>query len=327
MQTQDLCKYYHVSKGFFRPKLSVIKAVDGVSISVMKGETLGLVGESGCGKTTVARTIIRVTNPTSGRIFLSGKDVSDLDKREIRNLRRQVQIVFQDPYSSLNPRMRIKDIVGEPLTVHLKLKGEDLKQRVASLLEMVGLSSDYLNRYPHQFSGGQRQRIAIARAIATTPELLMLDEPTSALDVSVQAQILALLGKIQRSFGLTYLFISHNLSVVRYMSERIAVMYRGRIVETGRTDDIFEEPLHPYTKALLAAIPMAVKGRKVSVAFEHENPEATEGLIARGCSYRLRCPLAMDMCKDVNPRLVEEDEGHLVSCHLYKDGSQKGPTT
>ncbi len=313
--TVDLKKYYPV-KGLLFTK-GYVKAVDGVTIAVPRGKTLGLVGESGSGKTTLARLVLRLEEPTSGKIYFDGMDVLRLRGGELRRFRRRAQIVFQDPYGSLNPRMTVYELITEPLRVH-GIKVGDPQGYVAKLLERVGLSPAHMFRYPHEFSGGQRQRIAIARALALNPEFLVLDEPTSALDVSVQAQILNLLKDLQRERGLAYLFISHDLGVVRYMSDYIAVMYLGRIVELGPAEEVFEKPLHPYTQALLSAIPVpdpeAARARK-RVRLPGEPPSPLNP--PSGCRFRTRCPLAFERCGE-EPPLEEVEKGHWAACWLRR---------
>lgn len=341
LETRDLKKYYPITGGVFKKEMGQVKAVDGVSLKIEKGECLGLVGESGCGKTTFGKTLLRLFEPTSGHIYFDARDeskariteeqtTSSPDRKEsgrdfrrcdlatlkgarLKSMRKMMQIVFQDPSSSLNPRMLIKDTVGEPLKVHGLARGLELRERVLNLLYQVGLTSDHLFRYPHEFSGGQRQRIAIARALATDPEFIVLDEPTSALDVSVQAQILNLLQDLQEEFGLTYLFITHHLLVVEYISHRIAVMYLGRIVEIARTKELFENPLHPYTRALLSAIPIPdPEVRKERTILKGDVPSPINP--PSGCVFHTRCPLASKECEEIVPDLVSVGRGHYVAC-------------
>jgi len=292
-----------------------VYAVDGVSFDVPQGQTVGLVGESGCGKTTVGRCILRLINPTDGRIFFENEDISEWKGEKLRQLRREMQIVFQDPYASLNPRWTIKDIVGEPLLIHGPAKRQALYQIVLESLMRVGLSEDHMNRFPHEFSGGQRQRICIAKALTLRPKFMVLDEPTSSLDVSVQAQVLNILKDLQAELGLTYLFISHNLSVIRHMSDTIGVMYLGEIVEIGSRSDLFREQLHPYTEALFAAIPIpdpeVTRERKILTG---EVPNPTNP--PKGCRFHPRCEHAKDKCREVRPTLVDVGSGRRVACHI-----------
>jgi len=299
---EDVRMYYPIRGGVFGGRVGEVRAVDGVSLTVRRGETVGLVGESGCGKSTFARAVARLEEPTSGRVLFEGRDVARAGKEELFNLRREVQIIFQDPYSSLNPRMTVGEIVREPLLVHRVGTKQEQVQRVLDLLSTVGLSADAAGRYPHEFSGGQRQRIGIARALSLEPKLVIADEPVSALDISVQSQVLNLMVRLQRERDLTYLFISHDLSVVKHVSDRIAIMYLGRIVETGRTEQVFREPAHPYTRALLAAIPTPdPRRRRAFVPVQGETPSAVAP--PPGCPFHPRCPFAIDACREVVPPL------------------------
>jgi oligopeptide/dipeptide ABC transporter ATP-binding protein len=317
LEVRNLVKYFPIRPGLLRTS-GQVKAVDGISFNINKGETLGLVGESGCGKTTVGRTILRLIEPTSGEIIFEGVDITKLHKKELRKLRCNIQMVFQDPQSSLNPRMTIKNIVGEPLVVNKRARGRELEERVLKLLEIVGLNPDHLNRYPHEFSGGQRQRIGIARALALSPKLIVLDEPTSSLDVSVQAQVLNLLKNLQWKFGLTYLFISHDLSVIKNMSKRIAVMYLGKLVEVGDCDDIFEEPKHPYTQALMSAIlDPDVEKRKERIILKGDVPSPENP--PPGCRFHPRCWRTISKCIKEEPKLIEIKKKRLVACHLAEN--------
>ena len=291
----------------------VVRAVDGVTFEILRGETLGLVGESGCGKSTVGRCVLRLIEPTAGEIEVDGRDVLATSGRSLRELRREMQIIFQDPYASLNPRMRVRDIVGEPLVIHGLKDKEEKRVRVAELLRKVGLDPDYMNRYPHEFSGGQRQRIGIARALALNPKLIIADEPVSALDVSVQAQVVNLLQDLQAEFNLTYLFISHGLAVVEHISTRVAVMYLGRIVEVASAEELYVEPLHPYTQALLSAIPIPDPTRKRKrIILTGDVPTPINP--PSGCRFRTRCPMAIEECARIDPDLREISPGHTVAC-------------
>jgi len=315
VKVESLKKHFPVTGGVMKKTVGYVYAVDGVSFDVPQGQTVGLVGESGCGKTTVGRCILRLINPTDGRIFFENEDISEWKGEKLRQLRREMQIVFQDPYASLNPRWTIKDIVGEPLLIHGPAKRQALYQIVLESLMRVGLSEDHMNRFPHEFSGGQRQRICIAKALTLRPKFMVLDEPTSSLDVSVQAQVLNILKDLQAELGLTYLFISHNLSVIRHMSDTIGVMYLGEIVEIGSKSDLFKEQLHPYTEALFAAIPIpdpeVTRERKILTG---EVPNPTNP--PKGCRFHPRCEHAKDKCREVRPTLVDVGSGRKVACHI-----------
>jgi oligopeptide transport system ATP-binding protein len=317
LEVRGLKKYFPVQGGLLRRVVGYVKAVDGVDLAIKQGESFGLVGESGSGKTTVGKTILRLIEPTEGEIIFEGEDLCRLSESQMRGHRSDMQMIFQDPYSSLNPRMTVKRIVGEPLAVHKWAKGRALDEKVRELIDVVGLMEDHLYRYPHEFSGGQRQRIGIARALALEPKMLVLDEPTSALDVSVQAQVLDLLLQLQRRLSLTYLFISHDLAVIRYICDRVALMYQGRILELGSVEDIFTEPMHPYTQALLSAMPVAdpeFEADEIILEGEISTLGGEEG----ACRFAPRCPEREDeRCAKDEPALKERGKGHFVACHLY----------
>jgi oligopeptide transport system ATP-binding protein len=315
LEVTDLKKHYPVRAGILRRAVGTVHAVDGVSFSLGFGETLGLVGESGCGKSTVARSILRLVEPTSGSIRLNGRDITRLRKAELRPNRRSMQIIFQDPFASLNPRMTAGDIVGEPLTVHGLATGNNKRERVAELFEQVGLRPDQMHNYPHQFSGGQRQRICIARALSLGPSLIVCDEPVSALDVSIQAQVINLLIDLQRKHHFSYLFIAHDLAVVAHISHRVAVMYLGRVVEIAEKTELFANPRHPYTQALLASVPLAdPKTKRLTPLIEGDVPSPINP--PSGCAFHTRCRYAMERCKIETPQLVEVGGVHRVACFL-----------
>ncbi|MBL5768589.1 MULTISPECIES: ABC transporter ATP-binding protein [Heyndrickxia] len=315
VEVKNLKKHFPVNKGFFSKKSSVVKAVDGLSFTIEKGETLGLVGESGCGKSTTGRMIMRLIDPTDGQVFFNGEDITLMSEDKLRSFRKDFQMIFQDPYASLNPRMKVGDIIEEPLIVH-GVEKEQRKQRVESLLEIVGLTPYHADRFPHQFSGGQRQRIGIARALAVNPQLIVADEPVSALDVSIQSQILNLLKDLQQQFELTYLFISHDLSVVEHISDRVGVMYLGRLVELADKELLFKDPLHPYTRALLSAVPIPdPKAKRERIMLTGDLPSPSNP--PTGCTFHTRCPFATEKCKMEVPEWKEIGEKHYVSCHLY----------
>ncbi len=319
LEVQDLCTYFPIMQGVIRHKAGEIKAVDHVNLSVRQGETLGLVGESGCGKSTLGRSILRLIKPTSGRVLFKGENVTDASDQRMRALRQHMQIVFQDPYASLNPRMIVGDIIAEPLRIHdAKLPETELRQRVEQMLEVVGIESDAAMRYPHEFSGGQRQRISIARALILHPEFVFLDEPVSALDVSVRSQVLNLIRELQKKFGLTYLFISHDLSVVRHISNRVGVMYLGSIVELAPKKKLFENPLHPYTKALMSAIPVPDPDVQINrIVLEGDVPSPADP--PEGCRFHTRCPEACAECGKPGAlqKMIEVEPEHYVLCSLY----------
>jgi oligopeptide transport system ATP-binding protein len=319
LEVTDLVKHYPVRAGVLRRAVGIVHAVDGVSFSLSKGETLGLVGESGCGKSTVARSVLRLVEPTSGQIRIDGRDITHLSKSELRPVRRTMQIVFQDPFASLNPRMSAGDIVGEPLAVHGLATGEEQRQRVATLFQQVGLRPDQMTNYPHQFSGGQRQRICIARALALQPRLIVCDEPVSALDVSIQAQVINLLIDLQREQGFSYLFIAHDLAVVAHISHRVAVMYLGRIVEIADKAELFDNPRHPYTQALLASVPLAdPRKKRLQPLVDGDVPSPVNP--PSGCAFHTRCRYAIDRCKVERPALRDAGPRHQVAC-LLNDGT------
>jgi len=312
IQVQDLKKYFYKERIFSSDK-KPIRAVDGISFSIRKGETLGLVGESGCGKTTVGKSILRLIEPTSGQILFKSQDILRFDRKGMRRLRPSMQFIFQDPYESLNPRMKVEEIVGEGMEVHRIAQGREKARRVSDLLKKVGLHSQDGLRYPHEFSGGQRQRIGIARAISLNPELIVADEPVSALDVSIQAQILNLLMDLRDQLGLTYLFISHDLRIVKHISDRIVVMYMGKMVEMANGEDLFRRPLHPYTQILLAAIPQLIpKKREEAIVKEEHRLILSEG----GCVFQSRCSHLRERCQIEEPLLLDKGDGHFVACHF-----------
>jgi len=318
LEVQDLVKHFPVSNGFFGSKQRV-QAVNGVSFAIRRGETLGLVGESGCGKSTTGRTIIKLYNPSSGKIIFEGQDISNARGHDLLRLRRKMQMIFQDPYASLNPRMTVGDIVGEAIDIHRLASGKARTERIFELLQVVGLNPEHANRFPHEFSGGQRQRIGIARALSVNPSLIICDEPISALDVSIQAQIVNMLEDLQAKLGLTYLFIAHDLSMVKHISHRIAVMYLGRIVELADSLELYEHPQHPYTKALLSAIPIPdpkVEAGRHRIVLQGAVPSPLNP--PSGCYFRTRCSQAMPVCAEETPQLKQSGAGHLVGCHLVK---------
>ncbi len=328
LEVRSLKKHFPIEKGFWKRLVGHVKAVDGVDFGIRQGETLGLVGESGCGKTTLAKCIMRGIESTQGEVLLRDEndrliDILKLDKKEMRSMRKNIQMVFQDPYGSLDPRMSVLDIIGEPLVINKIAQGEELKKRVKHLMEVVELNPDYLGRYPHAFSGGQRQRIATARALAPEPKVMVLDEPVSALDVSVQAQILNLFQDLQKEFNLSLLFIAHDLRVIEHISQRVAVMYVGKIAEMAKTEELFGSPQHPYTEALLSAVPRpdpSVKTERIILSGEVANPANPPS----GCYFHPRCRYAKDICKEKEPERTEITPERFVACHLQRELSLRG---
>lgn len=319
VEVRNLKKYFEVQKSFFGRSSTLLKAVDDVSFTISKGETFGLVGESGCGKSTIGRTLLKLYEPTGGDILYDGKSISSLKYKEMMPYRKKMQMIFQDPYASLDPRLTIAEIVGDPLVVHNIYQGKDRIDRVKELIELVGLKADHLNRYPHEFSGGQRQRIGIARALAVEPEFIVCDEPISALDVSIQAQVVNMLEELQERFGLTYLFVSHDLSMVRHISHKVGVMYLGSLVEYADVNELYTNMQHPYTRALLSAVPIAdpdtaEQSERIHLQGDVPSPMNPPS----GCTFRTRCPYAMSKCAEEKPRLRDMGNGHVVACHLIE---------
>jgi oligopeptide transport system ATP-binding protein len=318
LRVEHLVKHFPITRGvIFQKEIGAVHAVDDISFEIYQGETLGLVGESGCGKSTAGRTILQLYPPTSGSVYFRGMDLVKMDRAELRKMRRKMQMIFQDPYASLNPRMTVGEIIGEALYIHNLGKGKDAQDRVDVLLEKVGLNPAYSNRFPHEFSGGQRQRIGVARALAVSPELVICDEPISALDVSIQAQVINLLEDLQQELNLTYLFIAHDLSMVRHISRRVAVMYLGTIVELTTRNELYNHPLHPYTQALLSAVPIpdaVAEAKRKRIILKGEVPSAVRP--PSGCRFHTRCPQAQPVCKEAVPEFREVGSGHFVACHL-----------
>ena len=315
LEVKHLKKYFPIKGGVFSKTIGYVYAVDDVNFTIAKGETLGLVGESGCGKSTTGRSILRLIEPTDGEVYFEGQDIIKLEKGSMRALRREMQIIFQDPYASLNPRMTIGSIIGEPLEIHKIARGSEKEERVASLLQKVGLRAEDMRKYPHEFSGGQRQRIGIARALALNPKLIVCDEPVSALDVSIQAQVINLLGDLQVEFGLSYLFIAHNLNVVEHISNRVAVMYLGQIVELASDEDLYKNPQHPYTEALLSAVPIpdpTIKKKRIILEGDVPSPINPP----KGCHFHTRCMYKEKICEEVEPEFKDIGGGHWVACHF-----------
>ncbi len=317
LRVENLYKHFPIFKGFIQRQVGAVHAVDGVSFTVKRGETLGLVGESGCGKSTTGRTILQLYRPTAGHVFFEDVDLASIKGEDLRRMRRKMQMIFQDPYASLNPRMTVGEIVGEPLIVHNSASGKEVNERVAELLDLVRLNPSFASRYPHEFSGGQRQRVGVARALALQPSFIVCDEPISALDVSIQAQVVNLLEDLQKQFGLTYLFIAHDLSMVRHISDRVAVMYLGIIVELAARDELYTDPRHPYTQALLSAVPIpdpTVEESRKRTILEGDVPSPVNP--PSGCRFRTRCPIAKEICAETQPEFREIAPGHFVACYF-----------
>ena len=322
LEVKNLCQYFPIKRGFFKRTVGYVRAVDGISFSIKRGTTMGLVGESGCGKTTTGRTILRLYKKTSGQVLFNGKEIFDLSKKELRKFRPKIQIVFQDPFSSLSPRLPVSEIIGEAVREHNIVPKEQYEEYIAKIMNDCGLPEYYKVRYPHEFSGGQRQRICIARALALNPEFIVCDEPVSALDVSIQAQIINLFKDLQKQYGLTYLFISHDLSVVEHISDTVGVMYLGDLVEYADTEEIFSNPCHPYTKALFSAIPIPDPDVKMNrIILEGSIPSPANP--PSGCKFHTRCRECMDICKTVAPPTVNLSENHYVKCHLFAKNGEK----
>lgn len=319
LQLNGLKKYFEIGNSFFKKNRQYLTAVDDVTFNIKKGETFGLVGESGCGKSTLGRTIIKLYKPTGGNIIFDGDDISNISEKEMMKYRKRIQMIFQDPYASLNTRMTVSEIIGEGIVTHNLLKGKEKQERIHELLNTVGLKREHASRYPHEFSGGQRQRIGIARALAVEPDLIICDEPISALDVSIQAQVVNMLEDLQNKMGLTYLFIAHDLSMVKHISDRIGVMYLGKMMETCESNELYKKPLHPYTQALLSSIPIPdpvlnKKNKRIILQGDVKSPINPP----EGCRFHSRCRFCEDICKEVTPELIEVEPDHFVACHLVK---------
>ncbi len=318
IEVKNLCKYFQTKKSVFKKDKGILKAVDGVSLHIKKSETLGLVGESGCGKTTLGRTLLKLYNPTAGEIFYDNEAIGKLNTKQMLPYRKKMQMIFQDPYASLNPRLTVGDIIGEPLDIYKMCKGKEREEKVKYFLDRVGLDQNHMNRYPHEFSGGQRQRIGIARALAVNPEFIVCDEPISALDVSIQAQIINMIEDLQNDFGLTYLFIAHDLSMVKHISNRVGIMYLGKLVEIAESNEVYNKPIHPYTNALLSAIPIPDPDeakRRQRIILEGDIPSPIDP--PTGCRFKSRCKHAKQICSEEEPILKEVSPGHCVACHLF----------
>jgi oligopeptide/dipeptide ABC transporter ATP-binding protein len=318
LKIEEMKVHFPIKSGVFHNKINYVKAVDGISFSVKKGESFGIVGESGCGKSTASRAVLQLIKPTSGKVYFKDQELTSLPKRQLRNVRKNIQMVFQDPYDSLNPRLTVEEILEEPLKAHNIGTKEERRKKILEIMNVCGLNPEYIHRYAHEFSGGQRQRIGIARALILKPELVVADEPVSALDVSIQSQILNLMMDLQKTLNLTYLFVSHDLSVVRHFCDRIGVMYLGRMAELAESDSLFENPLHPYTKSLLSAIPISnPRQKRERVLLQGDVPSPVDP--PKGCAFASRCPEAMNICKTDRPVMREVEKNHYVACHLYTE--------